>query len=103
MGGGHPDGRMLKQRVHQEFLVIGHIGHDDPQEIIPLARHGKAFDHFRAGAQKILEGLADILSVMAHANVAEDIDPAPDLFGIDQPDRRGKHARRFERLDPALA
>src|SRR3546814_7612043 len=67
--------------------------HHDAYQIVPFPRHRKAFDDFRPAFHELLECAAGFLRVAAPADVAEDVDAAPDLFRIDQPDRGREYAR----------
>ncbi len=63
---------LRQQRVHQELVIIGDVRNHDPQQIVPLARHGEAFDDFRAIIDKGLKGAARFAGMAAHTDIAQD-------------------------------
>lgn len=92
-----------QQRTHEEAVVVGYIGHHNPQQVIPFARHGKALDDFRAAVHERFEGLARGAGMATHPHVAEHVDASVDFGGVHQADRLGQDAALFQRFDTAPA
>lgn len=87
---------MTQQRLHEEPVIIPHIGHDDANEVIPFTRHRVTLDDLRAGVHEILKALSRIDFMAPHSHVAHDIVAAADCFRIDEPHRPTQNSGYFQ-------
>ena len=92
---------MGEHALADEAVVIGDVADGDAQQIIPLARHGIAFDDLVAPCDEALEIGAGVDRLAVHADLAEHVDRAAEPGGVGEADRGAEHALLLEIADPA--
>ena len=85
------DAGMGKDAAHDEAVIVGDVPDCDAQQIVPLARHGIAFDDLGARLDELLELGARFDRLAGHPHLAQDVDAAAEPLGIGEPHRRAEH------------
>lgn len=91
---------VVEKNSHQERLVVSYVADHDPQQIIPLSRHRKAFQNFWPAAHEIFERGAGFDGMATVADIADHVDAAAHLAGIDHPHRGAQDIRLFQSAHP---
>src|SRR4051812_9377069 len=92
---------MGEHALADEAVVIGDVTHCDAQQIIPLPRHGVAFDDLLAPFDESFEVRAGVHGLAAHPNLAENVDGAAETGWIGETDRGAEHALLLQIAHPA--
>lgn len=90
---------MSEYAPHDKSVVIGDVADRYAEQIIPLARHGVAFDDFLAGLDELLELRAGRHRLPRHPHLAQHVYRSVEKVRVGEADGLAEHSGFFKIAD----